>query len=161
MRGFRDATRMRALAAVTAIAMLVCGCASTHRETTSFLLERAYARRDPPATDHDWQVVAFARSQVGKPYCWGGIGPSCFDCSGLVKEAWATVGVRLPHSAKAIPETVVEIPLSEVRPGDILWWPQHLALYAGNGWSIEALNRREGVVARPARDPERAFRPPG
>ena len=36
-----------------------------------------------------------------------------------------------------------------------------IALYAGNGWSIEALNRHEGVVARPVRDPERAYRPLG
>lgn len=151
---------MRALLLSIVLAALACGCAST-REHTFFLLVRARARPDPPATARDWQVIAYARSQLGKRYCWGGAGPACFDCSGLVMEAWASVGVRLPHSAAAIPETLTEVPLSDVRPGDILWWPTHLALYAGDGWSIEALNRRSGVVMRSVRDPEKAFRPQG
>jgi cell wall-associated NlpC family hydrolase len=46
-----------------------------------------------------------------------------------------------------------------VRAGDILWWPGHVGIYAGNGWVIDALDRRHGVIARPARDPYRAFRP--
>ena len=142
------------------LSVLACGCGPTH-ERTSFLLARAYAQPDPPATARDWQVIAFARSQVGKRYCWGGVGPTCFDCSGLVMEAWASVGVVLPHSAAAIPPAIPEVPLSDVRPGDILWWPGHLALYAGNGWSIEALNHRSGVVMRSVRDPEKAFRPQG
>ncbi|HET6874210.1 MAG TPA: NlpC/P60 family protein, partial [Acidimicrobiales bacterium] len=29
-------------------------------------------------------VLAYARAQLGKPYQWGGAGPSSFDCSGLV-----------------------------------------------------------------------------
>ena len=32
------------------------------------------------------KVLAYARSQIGKPYCWGGEGPSCYDCSGLVEK---------------------------------------------------------------------------
>lgn len=84
-----------------------------------------------------------------------------FGLLAIVMEAWASVGVYLPHSAAAIPPIVPEVTLSEVRPGDILWWPGHLALYAGNGWSIEALNHRSGVVMRSVRDPEKAVRPQG
>jgi cell wall-associated NlpC family hydrolase len=47
-----------------------------------------------------------------------------------------------------------------VRAGDILWWPGHVGIYAGNGWMIDALDSRHGVVVRPAVDPYRAFRPP-
>lgn len=144
-----------------AVAALTVGCASSRPPRTSLLLERAWTSGDPPATARDWQVVAFATRQVGKRYCWGGVGPACFDCSGLVKEAWASAGVFLPHSSEAIPDTLVEVPVGDARPGDVLWWPGHVALYAGHGWSIEALDRRDGVVARAVRDPERAFRPPG
>src|SRR4029453_9526198 len=38
-------------------------------------------------------VVAYARAQVGKPYCYGGSGPGCFDCSGLTMMAWRQAGV--------------------------------------------------------------------
>jgi hypothetical protein len=34
-----------------------------------------------------------------------------------------------------------------------------VGIYAGNGWVIEALDARHGVVARAAKDPYRAFRP--
>jgi hypothetical protein len=44
--------------------------------------------------------------------------------------------------------------------GDILWWPGHVGLYAGNGWVIDALDTPHGVVRRPASTPYRAFRPP-
>jgi cell wall-associated NlpC family hydrolase len=71
------------------------------------------------------------------------------------------MGVRLPHSSDAIPARLQEVPLPDVRPGDIFWWPGHLALYAGAGWTIEALDARDGVVMRRARLPRRAFRPPG
>jgi cell wall-associated NlpC family hydrolase len=108
----------------------------------------------------------FAWAQVGKRYCWGGTGPSCFDCSGLVQTAWATVGVRVPRTADAIASELPEVPLEagQLRAGDILWWPGHVGLYAGNGWVVEALDRRHGVIRRAIsvqRPPHRAFRPWG
>jgi hypothetical protein len=36
-----------------------------------------------------------------------------------------------------------------------------VGLYAGDGWVVEALDRRHGVVRRPATRPHRAFRPSG
>ena len=108
-------------------------------------------------------VMEFAWAQVGKRYCWGGTGPSCFDCSGLVQRAWATVGVRLPRTADAIASELPEVPLeaAQLRAGDILWWPGHVGLYAGDGWVVEALDRRHGVIRRrisAQRPPHRAFR---
>ena len=104
-------------------------------------------------------VVAFAAAQVGRPYCWGGTGPRCFDCSGLAQTAWRRAGVVLPRSADDIPRALPEVALTSVQPGDILWWPGHVGIYAGDGWSIEALNARSGVVRRKAPVPRRAFRP--
>jgi cell wall-associated NlpC family hydrolase len=69
------------------------------------------------------------------------------------------VGVRLPHSSEGIAAVLPEVPLEEVRPGDVLWWPGHVALYAGRGYSIEALDRQDGVVRRATKVPRRAFRP--
>jgi cell wall-associated NlpC family hydrolase len=67
--------------------------------------------------------------------------------------------VRVPRTSSAIASELPEVPLEDVRAGDILWWPGHVAIYAGSGWEIEALDARDGVVRRPARDPYRAFRP--
>jgi cell wall-associated NlpC family hydrolase len=130
------------------------------RSPPSWLVMRAWAGREPLTTSRAWAAVIFAWQQVGKPYCWGGTGPGCFDCSGLVQSAWASVGVALPRTANAIASRLDEVPLQDVRSGDVLWWPGHVGLYAGYGWVIEALDARDGVVRRPAKkNPYRAFRP--
>ncbi len=116
---------------------------------------------EPPGTPQAWTAMDFAWAQVGKRYCWGGTGPACFDCSGLVQRAWGAAGVRLPRTADAIASELPEVPLDRVQPGDILWWPGHVGLYAGGGWEVEALDRRHGVIRRPVARPHRAFRPQG
>jgi cell wall-associated NlpC family hydrolase len=136
------------------------GCGSAERMLPRYaLIARAQSGREPMATQRGIEVVAFAAAQLGRPYCWGGSGPSCYDCSGLAGAAWRRVGVRIPRTTEAIADALVEVPTDDVRAGDILWWPGHVALYAGNGWVIEALDARHGIVARPASDPYRAFRP--
>ena len=35
---------------------------------------------------------AYAMAQLGKDYCYAGVGPDCFDCSGLTLMAWGQVG---------------------------------------------------------------------
>jgi cell wall-associated NlpC family hydrolase len=47
------------------------------------------------------KAVAVARKQIGKPYRYGGRGPSSFDCSGLVQYVYRKAGVRLPRTADA------------------------------------------------------------
>jgi cell wall-associated NlpC family hydrolase len=119
-------------------------------------------RRPPlPDSGRARTVLAFAEAQVGRPYCWGGTGPRCFDCSGLTQRAWGEVGVKLPRTADAVPTAIPEVALWDVQPGDILWWPGHVGLYAGDGWTVEALNARSGVVMRHGVPPRRAFRPRG
>jgi hypothetical protein len=43
-------------------------------------------------------ALRWAEHQAGKWYCYGGTGPSCFDCSGLVMRAYAHAGIRLPRT---------------------------------------------------------------
>ena len=66
---------------------------------------------------------------------------------------------EVPRTSHDIANALPEVALADVRMGDILWWPGHVGLYAGNGWVIDALDTRHGVVVRPASDPYRAFRP--
>lgn len=145
----------------TLLALTVTGCAATASRTLprSSLIARARAGDEQPPTAREQAVVRFAAAEVGKRYCWGGTGPACFDCSGLVQRAWSAVGVHVPRTSGAIASELTPVALDDVRAGDILWWPGHVAIYAGEGWAIEALDARDGVVRRPARDPYRAFRP--
>jgi cell wall-associated NlpC family hydrolase len=150
-----------------ALALALPGCASRTSRTLAprTLVNRARAGAEPapdlrdPRHARAMEVVAFVMAQVGKPYCWGGSGPHCFDCSGLADAAWTYVGARVPRTTQLMAERLVEVPPSDVRPGDILWWPGHVGIYIGNGWLVDALDTRHGVVMRVANDPYRALRP--
>jgi cell wall-associated NlpC family hydrolase len=93
-------------------------------------------------------VIAYARSQVGKRYVSGGMGPNGFDCSGFTKSAYARVGIRLPHSSTAQAARARKISRRLARPGDLVVGPGHVGIYMGHGMMIDAGNRRTGVVYR-------------
>ena len=81
-------------------------------------------------------VVLTALAQVGKPYAYAEAGPNAFDCSGLVLFAWQTVGVSLKHQSEEQINQVPNIAVTQVRPGDIAWYPNHVALALGAGHAI-------------------------
>jgi len=153
---------MRA-ALCAALGLVLGGCSGTPRATfPTALVGTARPGPEPPAGSPAQRVVAFAAAQIGKRYCWGGTGPECFDCSGLVQQSWRSAGVYLPRTADAIALAEPEVPMEQARTGDVLWWPGHVGIYAGNGWVIDAYDRRHGVVVRrPVVRPRRAFRPAG
>ena len=86
------------------------------------------------------RVVSIAMQHVGTPYVYGGAAPGGFDCSGLVKYAYAQVGVSLPHSSSALRHAGTPVSASDARPGDLIWTPGHIAIYAGNGMVVEAVS---------------------
>ena len=93
-------------------------------------------------------VVAYARAQVGKPYCYGGSGPGCFDCSGLTMMAWRQAGVSLPHSSSAQYNVGRRVSASELQPGDLIFYYSpisHVSVYIGNGQRISATHTGDYV----------------
>lgn len=103
----------------------------------------------PPASRRVGVVIRYALNQVGDRYVWGAAGNGGYDCSGLVMASYARVGVRLPHFSGAIARTGRRVPRSLIRPGDVLGYPGHVAIYLGGGRMVEAANPRVGVrVAR-------------
>lgn len=92
----------------------------------------------PAAAASGSAVVDIAMKYVGVPYVYGGSSPSGFDCSGLVKYVYAQLGISLPHQSGAQRSAGSPVSASEARPGDLIWTPGHIAIYAGNGMQIEA-----------------------
>lgn len=43
------------------------------------------------------RALAFARAQDGKPYIWGGVGPTGYDCSGFMSAITNTLRGEAPH----------------------------------------------------------------
>ncbi|MGH7269593.1 MAG: C40 family peptidase [Polyangiaceae bacterium] len=144
--------------AALALAFVSMSCSSARARWALPVID-AIRPNDPGEDARAAEVVSYASAQVGKRYCWGGEGPACFDCSGLVQRAWAFAGVRVPRTSGAIASQLAEVSLDHVRAGDILWWPGHVGIYAGRGLEVEALDARDGVVRRREAHPRRAFRP--
>lgn len=72
-------------------------------------------------------VVAFAYAQLGKPYRFFTAGPNTFDCSGLVKAAYAQIGIEMIHHAasQASYGTAVDFWSEPVKPGDLVFMAPH------------------------------------
>ncbi len=108
----------------------------------------------PSASGAAATAIAFAEAQLGKPYCWGGQGPSCFDCSGLVFAAYAAGGIHIARTTYQWQQDGPQIPLSQIQPGDLLFSagsdgtptnPGHVVMYLGNGQVIQAPQTGEDV----------------
>jgi cell wall-associated NlpC family hydrolase len=109
----------------------------------------------PPPNSSANIAVDTALSKLGLPYCWGGSGPSCYDCSGLTMVAWASAGVSLPHFSGAQMADSTPVPISDLMPGDLLFYgpggDEHVAMYVGHGTMIEAPYTGADVWLTPVR----------
>jgi cell wall-associated NlpC family hydrolase len=104
-------------------------------------------------------MLTAALSRKGRPYVWGGSGPSVFDCSGLVQWSFAQAGITMPRVAANQALTGPAVPVSQLQPGDLLFYHtdptdpnyiSHVAIYLGNGWMIQAPEPGEDVQVVPA-----------
>ena len=116
-------------------------------------------------TAESQQIIRIAKQQLGDPWRHGAIGPSAFDCSGLVIYAFtkagdgkALGGGRL-RSARAMYRWFKAHGLastSNPKPGDLVIWGRgsHVGIYIGGGRAISTLtsgvriHRVHAVTAR-------------
>lgn len=85
-------------------------------------------------------VIAAATAEIGKPYNFGDEGPNAFDCSGLMQWIFASVGIKLPRTAREQQAALPEV-AGEPLPGDLVFWGRpatHVGLYIGGGKMIAA-----------------------
>ena len=107
------------------------------------------------------QVIDLARSQIGKPYVWGGASPeTSFDCSGLVQWAYRQVGVTVPRTAQLQYNATTRIGRDQLQPGDLVFFAYtydagpnepitHVGIYVGNGRMINATAQGDAVREMP------------
>jgi len=95
----------------------------------------------PPSGPAASVAVQWAQRELGKPYEYGAAGPDSFDCSGLTMFVYARAGVSLPHSAAGQWDDTTRVPVSELQPGDLVFYytpVDHVGIYVGNGQMIVA-----------------------
>ncbi|MGW3206535.1 C40 family peptidase [Streptomyces sp. NPDC001135] len=106
------------------------------------------------ATGSAAAVISFVKAQIGKAYVSGATGPSAYDCSGLVQTAFKQVGISLPRVSQDQSTAGTQVSLSNLQPGDILYWgpagsAYHVAVYVGDGMFVGAQNPSSGVGEHP------------
>ena len=92
-------------------------------------------------------VVNYALKFVGNPYRWGGTSLTRgADCSGFVMSVYRHFGKSLPHSSYAQRRVGRRVgSLSKAKPGDIICYSGHVAIYMGNNKVVHASNPRDGI----------------
>jgi SLT domain-containing protein/cell wall-associated NlpC family hydrolase len=80
-------------------------------------------------------VLEWVRTQVGKPYLWGGVGPAGYDCSGLVSAAINVMRGQNPHRRLG---STGSMPWAGMRPG---------AAPMGGGISVGSFRGNPGHMA--------------
>ncbi|MCD1285433.1 C40 family peptidase [Brevibacterium sp. GP-SGM9] len=94
------------------------------------------------------QVLAWAAKGVGTPYVSGGTSQSGWDCSGYTSWVYGKVGVNLPRTSGAQKGAGKVVSASEAKPGDIIWHPGHVGIYAGGGQMYDAGSPSSGTSKR-------------
>ena len=100
-------------------------------------------------------AIAWAQSIANDDshgYVWGAEGPEHYDCSGFTMQFMARRGIALPHQADSQARMGLEIPESQAKPGDLIFWSindgrsyYHTAIYIGNGQMISADSPAQGI----------------
>lgn len=77
-------------------------------------------------------LVDTAMLYSGTHYRWGGKSPMGIDCSGLCSMAYMLCGILIHRDAKLKEGFPIhEISLENIKPGDLLFFPGHVAMYIG------------------------------
>ena len=105
---------------------------------------------DPPFTSNvsGETLVNYALQFVGNPYKWGGnsLTNGC-DCSGFVNLIYRHFGFKnVPRQSQAFKSYGQPVAFANIKAGDIVVYPGHVAIYIGNGKIVEAQSTRAGIT---------------
>lgn len=109
-------------------------------------LEAERAAQEEANIQKGQDIVAYAKQFIGNPYVYGGTSlTNGADCSGFVKSVYAHFGVSLPRTSYAMRSVGEAVSYDEMRIGDIVCYQGHVAIYAGNGKIINAIDEEHGI----------------
>ena len=106
---------------------------------------RSYVRNDVRTLVKGSSIVAEALRWVGVGiYRNGGSNPATgTDCSGFTQYVFAQFGIELNRTAAAQAENGVRT--NNPKPGDLVLWTSHAAIYIGDGRIVAAANPWQGI----------------
>jgi cell wall-associated NlpC family hydrolase len=123
------------------LSLLLAACASPPA--------RQYAVSDDQMND----LVIYAVSLADTPYHYGGNSANNgFDCSGFVGHVYQhSLNISLPRTSREISKVGKQISLSELSPGDLVFYDtqhasfSHVGIYVGDGKFVHSPRTGESV----------------
>ncbi|MBQ8518705.1 MAG: C40 family peptidase [Agathobacter sp.] len=94
------------------------------------------------------ELVNYALQFVGNPYKWGGnsLTNGC-DCSGFVNLIYKHFGFKnVPRQSQSFKYYGQPVAFANIKAGDIVVYPGHVAIYIGNGKIVEAQSTKAGIT---------------
>lgn len=102
---------------------------------------------DPIFNDGD-ALVSTALNYLGAPYKYGGYSLTHgIDCVQFIRQMYAKYGIKLPNGKNALKHVGTAVSFSNAKPGDIICYPHHYAIYMGNNTIVHATSKG-GVKVR-------------
>ena len=92
-------------------------------------------------------VVEYAKQFLGNRYVFGGTSlTNGTDCSGFTMGVYRHFGYSLPRTSSAQRNVGTKVNgLANAKPGDLICYSGHVAIYMGNNMIIHASNARDGI----------------
>lgn len=126
-------------------------------KVSSSITKKAQAIRDKQVRNYTQmtKVVKYLKTRVHKTsYVFSGSSPYGWDCSGMVRWAYARLGLDIPHSANK--QAHLGTRVSHPVPGDIVVFAYqgstdfyHSGIYIGDGKIVNAHQQRKTTVIEP------------
>ncbi|MBI9114630.1 C40 family peptidase [Sanguibacter suaedae] len=105
---------------------------------TAAAVEVTQAAAEIPASAAGSAIIDIAGRYVGVPYVSGGSTPDGFDCSGFTAYVYAQAGISLPRTSTAQRDSGTIVSRDQAQPGDLIYSPGHISIYAGGNTQIDA-----------------------
>ena len=122
------------IALLTVCSLLLASCSSSP----------SYRAKSPSHSKHN-KIIQVAKSQLGKPYRYGGLSPKTgFDCSGLINYSYKKVGLSIPRTTTQLYRASKPVKKRHLKAGDLVFFRinrkkiSHVGLYLGNNRFIHA-----------------------
>lgn len=96
-------------------------------------------------------AIDFALGELGTTYELGAESPDTYDCSALVRSAFAAADLDLPRVSRDQFEHTAPVSLDNLRRGDLLFFDQpvgHVGIYLGEDRILHASRSQEEVEVR-------------
>ncbi|WP_233522998.1 C40 family peptidase [Peribacillus saganii] len=104
------------------------------------------------ATSPQTKAIAAAKTQLGIKYQWGGMSSRGYDCSGLIKYAYAKAGKTLPRTTVEMYKKGTRV--TSLKAGDLMFFAPnkasrvtHASIYMGSGKMIHSTSSKGVSIA--------------